>query len=670
MFFLSTTLSLVIGLYFSRNNIVISILISLTYLIFILFRFGKKRFALAILMFGIGVLIPSLNPKSTTGPDYGGIVVDARDNYYIFESKFQKYYVYAEDNDYEIGDHLILKGEIRDLKINNFESQFDFKAYLNNKGATKEIVVKEIDIKRQSIIKIHHFKKNFLSKFDENTATLISAFLFNDKDYSSQTVKYADNNSILFLFSLSGVYLHGLFVITEYLLLLKFSKRTSRILTFILYLPLAFFSFTKIGTLRVFSLYLLKILNDFVLKKRKFAHIELVSLLALIFLIIDYHLVYQQAFYIGFLLSILAPVVLNSTKCIKEKGKRKFVSSILFIISIFPIQIEDGYYTPFYSIKASILFPINFVFILLAALCVVLPIYNPIRAIGKGITWILEKMDTYNVRIPFGNWGGAFSIIFISVFLLLVFYLEAVRIKHAKIAVALLIIMTTISVVPLQEPISNAVYFVNVGQGDSIIIKNRTHTVMIDTGGYKSFDMATESLIPFMNKKKVTHIDALILTHDDFDHSGAKDSLIENFKVNNLLTKKEQFPYQIGDLNIENLNTFDFDDENDSSLVLKLDFMGKKFLFTGDASVKTEEKILEKYNVDSDILKVGHHGSNTSTSEKFLKAVSPEEAVISCGAKNYYGHPHKEIIDRLNKYNVKIRRTDLEGTICYFSLKA
>ena len=231
-------------------------------------------------------------------------------------------------------------------------------------------------------------------------------------------------------------------------------------------------------------------------------------------------------------------------------------------------------------------------------------------------------------------------------------------------------IMTTISVVPLQEPLTNCVYFVNVGQGDSIIIKNKTHTVMIDTGGNKSFDMASETLIPFMNKKKITHIDALILTHDDFDHSGAKDSLIQNFTVKNVLTEKSQFPYQIGDLKIDNLNTFNFEEENDKSLVLSLNFMNRKFLFTGDASVKTEEKIMEKYDVDCDILKVGHHGSSTSSSEKFIKATSPEEAIISCGAKNSYGHPNQEIIDRLNKYNVKIRRTDKEGTICYFSLKA
>ena len=669
MFLFSTTLSLVLGLYFARNNLVISILISIAYLAFILWRFGKKKFLIVAALFGIGVLLPRVTFKPNSDPDYGGIVIDARDNYYLFQSKFERYYVYSKDNDFEIGDRLILKADVTPLKSTSYESQFDFKEYLRNKGITKELVVKKIDIKHQSIIKIHQFKKSFLSKFDENTATLVSAFLFNDKDYSSPLVNYADNSSVLFLFSLSGVYLHVLFVIANYLFLLKFSKKTSNILTFTLFLPLAFFSFTKIGTLRVFGLYLLKILNEFFLK-RKFTHIELVSILALIFLSIDYHLVYQEAFYIGFLLSVLAPIILNATKCIKNKKLKRLDSYLLFILVLFPMQTRNGFYTPFYTLKITILFPLNLIFILLSCLCVVLPLFSPINFLGKGLTWILEKMDTYNVRIPFGNWGGAFSILFLSGVLLLVFYLEAVRIKHAKIAVLCLMIMTTISVVPLQEPLSNCVYFVNVGQGDSIIIKNRNHTVMIDTGGVSSFDMATETLIPFMAKKKITHIDALILTHDDFDHSGAKDSLIENFRVDNLLTEKNQFPYQIGDLNINNLNTYNFDEANDNSLVLSLDFMGKKFLFMGDASVETEEKILEKYDVDCDILKVGHHGSNTSTSEKFLKAASPNEAVVSCGAKNKYGHPHESIIERLKKYNVKIRRTDEEGTICYFSLRS
>lgn len=508
-----------------------------------------------------------------------------------------------------------------------------------------------------------------MSKFDENTATLISAFLFNDKDYSSSSIKLASDNSVLYLFTLSGIYLNILFKIANYLLFLKFSKKTSRILTFIIFLPLAFFSFTKIGTLRVYSLYVLKYVNEFVLKRRKFAHIELVSVLALVFLIFDYHLVYQEAFYIGFLLSAFSPILLNSTKFL-SKTKQKFLNLMLFSGLMIPIRVRSSYYSPLFFLKTIILIPVSVSFLVLSITSIFIPIHKPVEFVGKALTWILEKMDAYSLKLPFGNWGGTFSLIFILVFLLLVFYLESIRLRHAKFAVFGIIIMLTISVVPLQEPISNCVYSVNVGQGDSIIIKNKTHTVMIDTGGQKSFDMAEETLIPFMNKKKITHIDALILTHDDFDHSGAKDSLIENFKVKDVLTENYQFPYQIGDLKLENLNMFDFVEENDKSLVISTEFIGKKWLFMGDASVKTEEKIMEKYNVDCDILKVGHHGSNTSSSEKFIKAASPEEAIISCGAKNYYGHPNQEVIDRLKKYNVKIRRTDLEGTISYFSLVA
>lgn len=668
MFLLCTTLSLVLGLYFARNNIVISILICLIYFGFVLWRFGKKKFIVLASFFVIGIFIPIIPFPVNEGPEYKGYVIDARDNYYIFQSKFEKYYVYSKENEFEVGDKLVLNGKTQNLKFNTYESQFDFKQYLNNKGVTKQLNVSSTTVEKNSFIKIHRFKNKLVSKFDENTATLISAFLFNDKDFDSPIIKLADRGSILFLFSLSGVYLHALFAISNYLLFLKFNKRTSKILTFAIFLPFAFFSFTKIGTLRVYGLYLLKYVNEFHLKKR-FIHIELVSILALFFLIINYHLVYQEAFYIGFLLSIFAPIALNATK-FATKRKRKLISTIIFAYVIFPLKTSGGWYVPFSSFKGLILVPFITVFVLVAMLCTVFPLYKIAGFMAKGLLWILEKMDAISIRIPFGNWGGTFFLFYLLVFLLLVYYLESVRLKHAKIAVLCLVIMTTISIVPFQEPISNCVYFVNVGQGDSIIIKNKSYTVMIDTGGNKSFDMTEETLIPFMNKKKITHLDALILTHADFDHSGAKDSLVDNFKVNNVLTEKDQFPYSVGDITINNLNTFDFEEENDNSLVLSMDFIGKKFLFTGDASVKTEEKILEQYDVDCDILKVGHHGSNTSTSEKFLKACSPNEAIISCGAKNSYGHPNQEIIDRLNKYKVKIRRTDEEGTICYFSLKA
>lgn len=669
MSFLCTTFSLVLGLYFWRSNIVVSILISLAYLIFLFLRFGKKKFWLFLAFFAVGVVVPKIPIYDNNGP-YSGMVIEARDNYVIFESKLTKYYVSCQDNDFEVGDYLVIEGNSFAIKFTNYESRFDFKNYLHNKGIDKELKSESIDIKYSSFIKVHAFKKSILSKLDQNAATLVSAFLFNEKDYSSDLIQHADNSGILYMFSLSGIYLNVLFSCLSYVLFIKFKKKTSKLLPFIILLPYAFFSFTKIGTLRVYGLYLLKYLNEFHFKRRKFTHIELVSLLALIFIIIDYHLVYQEAFYIGFILSVLSPLINNAVKCL-TKRKRRVVYALLIRLFIIPIQISCGQLDILCFAKQVLLIPILTFFIILIITFIEFNITPFINKICIPIVWIVEKMDLVHIKIPFGYWSGITEIFLYGSFFLILYLLESVRIRHLKKVGLVIAIFILISVVPLQNPLTNKVSFINVGQGDSILIKNKNHTVMIDTGGVKSFDIATETLIPFMNKNKITHIDALITTHDDFDHSGGYDSLMQNFKVKKHLDSTNDFPYAIGDVYLQNLNTYLGDEENDKSLVLYMEFMNKKWLFMGDASTKVEKDILSKYkNLNCDIIKIGHHGSKTSTCEEFIKTVKPDTAIVSVGATNFYGHPNKEVIDLLTKYNVKIRRTDEEGTISYFSLVA
>lgn len=666
MSFLFTTFSLVLGLYFLRGNIVFSIIVSIAYLAFLLFRFGKKKFVLFASMFAIGVLIPRIPFPSQEG-NYSGFVVEARENYIIYQAGFDRYYVSSKENDFELGDYLVCDGFVSEIKFNTYESQFNFKEYLTNKGVDKELKASNIDRKFRSFIRTQQFKRNFLSHFDENAASLIGAFLFNEKDYSSSAINYANSIGVIYLLSMSGIYLHLLFSVLAYLLSLKFSKKTSQILPFLILLPFAFFSFTKIGTLRVYALYLLKYLNDYHFKKKR-SHIELVSVLALIFIIVDYHLVYQEAFYIGFSLSILAPFIQNSLKLVNKK-KRKLAYMMTVRLFMIPIQVNNGCINLLSTFLYLLIFPINFFFLLISMFAIIIPFYGFVNNVGNGLTWVLEKMDLINIKIPFGNWGGYFGILFYSVFFFGIFLLESGRKMSLKKLTIFSIVCFILSIVPLQEPLLNSISFINVGQGDSILIKNKTHTVMIDTGGQRSFDMAEETLIPFMNKNKITHIDALITTHDDFDHSGAKDSLINKFKVYNYLNKPEQFPYKIGDIYLENLNVFGGKDDNDKSLVLSMNFMKKKWLFMGDASTIVEKEIISAYDsIDCDIIKLGHHGSKTSTCNEFIKATTPNEAIISVGAKNYYGHPNQEVIDILNRNNVKIRRTDEEGTISYFSL--
>ena len=193
---------------------------------------------------------------------------------------------------------------------------------------------------------------------------------------------------------------------------------------------------------------------------------------------------------------------------------------------------------------------------------------------------------------------------------------------------------------------------------------------MIDTGGLQYKDLAKETLIPFLQKKRIYNIDLVIATHDDYDHSGALDSLKENFYVKNVVTEASNFPISINGINLMNYNLYtqELYEENEKSLVVGFTLNHTSYLITGDATKGIENKIMkDNKSIPCDILKVGHHGSNTSTSDEWIKYLKPKEAVISVGKNNRYGHPHKEVINTLLKNHITIRRTDLEGTIIYSS---
>ena len=175
--------------------------------------------------------------------------------------------------------------------------------------------------------------------------------------------------------------------------------------------------------------------------------------------------------------------------------------------------------------------------------------------------------------------------------------------------------------------------------------------------------------------------------HGDFDHMGEAINLVENFKVEKVIFNcgkyneleqelikvldKKKIPYYscIKDLNINDnklyfLQTKEYDNENDNSNVIYTEIDGYKFMFMGDAGIDKEKDILKKYNISNvDVLKVGHHGSKTSSSEGFINVVNPRYSIISVGKNNRYGHPNKEILNVLD--NSKIYRTDQDGSIMF-----
>ncbi len=233
------------------------------------------------------------------------------------------------------------------------------------------------------------------------------------------------------------------------------------------------------------------------------------------------------------------------------------------------------------------------------------------------------------------------------------------------------------------------VNFIDVGQADSILVSNKNETMLIDAGNNEN----GKDIVDFIKEKGITKINYLIGTHPHADHIGGLDDVIKSdLEIDNVYMPKIQTntktfedvldaiqskglkviapqkgdAFKIGDANCEVMTDSILDKENLnlSSIVIRLAFGENSFLFMGDSELENEKAISWP---KTDVLKVGHHGSNTSSSENFLSQVNPQYAVIMAGKDNTYGLPKQKILDRLNKIGAKIYRTDENGTITMVS---
>ena len=227
--------------------------------------------------------------------------------------------------------------------------------------------------------------------------------------------------------------------------------------------------------------------------------------------------------------------------------------------------------------------------------------------------------------------------------------------------------------------------YLDVGQADSILIQNEGHNMLIDAGNNEDGPL----LVQYFKEQNITKFDYLITTHPHEDHIGGMDDIINNFDIEKIYMpdvttttktfldvleaiEKKNMTYDVPNIN-QNFtlgNTLfqviytgnDKKNLNNSSIILKATFKNTSYLFTGDATSEVEKKILNK-DIQATVLKVGHHGSKYSTTTEFLNQVNPKYAIISVGKNNSYNHPNQVTINKLEKKNIEIHRTDQEGSI-------
>lgn len=237
------------------------------------------------------------------------------------------------------------------------------------------------------------------------------------------------------------------------------------------------------------------------------------------------------------------------------------------------------------------------------------------------------------------------------------------------------------------------VHFIDVGQGDSTLIETPANKVILIDGGPPE---AGDDLLAYLKKKHIKKIDLLIATHPDIDHIGGLVPVIKKLKISKVLDsgklhstktyrdylraiRQKKIPFEIAQqddyiqldskLVIQVLNAFDRDkkDNNEASIVLKMSHGTVRFLLMADAEIEQEKEIMKQYDLEADILKIGHHGSNTSTSRAFVEAVQPNTAILTYSKENKFGHPVSRVIRNLNRQEVGIYSTEIFGDTVIWS---
>ncbi len=648
---------------------------------------------ITVLIVGIRLLVPNKSHYDINTKNITGTIIDIKQNkeqvklmVKANEKILAIYYLKEKEQfSYKLGDKVELFGTLTIPSKNTTEYIFNYQKYLEHKNIFYILEVDRIKIISKNRNIYYYLKQKVISSL-KNDAYLYTFIIGEKYKLSKLVLESYQKNGLSHLFAISGMHISLLSsIMLKILKKIKVEETKRYFITSIfllLYLLITGISPSILRGVLFFILFSINKVYYFYIKP-----INIFILTLIVSLLIDENYLYDIAFWysysISFALIIMSPY-LKSKNYFLSLLKTSFIS---FLVSL-PISLYNFYEVNFLSIIYNLFF-VPFVSLIVFPLSLLTFICPMILPIFKFITVILEKISLFlgNITIFTFSFPRLNILVYVSYIVFVIIFLWGLVINKKKNIYPLLLLLISHYLYPyfIRE---TYLKMIDVGQGDSLLLHSNNQSILIDTGGVMSYQEETNYsvvksiTIPLLKSLGIRKLDYLILTHGDMDHMGEARKLLENFKVkyivlnlgeNNYLEKeiikdypvivgKEGYQITCGDIQLIQLNEM-FLDENSSSQIYYGQYRDISMLFMGDASKESEKNLLKKYEIpDIDILKVGHHGSITSSSNDFIKKINPKISLISVGLNNKFNHPTPKVIDTLLESDSLVYQTSIHGT--------
>jgi len=600
----------------------------------------------------------------------------------IKSSNYKKIIYDYDFHELKVGYIIYVQGEVLESNENRVEKGFNFKDYLRHQKITSTLQSENIYIVKKNInigIIRSYFIGYLENNFSDESLVFLKAIIIGDDDGFREEFKDAIvDNGIMHLFAISGLHI-GLLVMMVFKVLDFFNMKEKKIehvtcLFLVLYMVITNFA---PSVLRASLMYFLVIINKRL--RLGFSSLDIISIIFILLIMVNPYFMYHLGFILSFtaasMITLISPLLKNSSNI-----KQIFLISFFAVVVTFPIVININN-------KINILSPITNVLYIYLVAVVILPIsvivlcfpildgiYKYLIICFNEITIFIANNFKISIIIP----DLSFFLIVIYYLLLYIiikfFFIKKLRYALISFLICLILLLSNINSFKYYGEVD----FLDLYNGESIIIRDKYNecTAVIDTGDGTNLEVTT-----FLKNKGIKKLDYLILTHNHFDHNGEALNIINELDVNKIvfsaydnsgladnlssLKVKANDKIKCGNIYLNILHPDrEYENENDNSIVIYSQIGHLNFLFLGDVSQNVEDKIAS-LNLDVDVVKIGHHGSSTSTSRNFISKIKPRYAIIQTGRIKKFGFPNHQTIATLEYYNITVYRTDINYSIKY-----